>query len=157
MGGGSLGFIVEILVALLLAVTIGYCLVVNRKLERLRSDQSELKEFIRELNMATTHAEHAISGLQKSADNAEEMLGSHIESARELATRLAHGIAQAEEVYSKLELLNQLQRHAPSSKSPEPQQRKRPSHGLRASKLGLGLLNAEEGGSAPANINQDAA
>ena len=140
MGAGSLGFFVESLVALLLLVTIGYCLVVNRKLERLRSDQSELKQIIRELNVATNHAENAIAGLQKSAGNAEDMLGEHVRSARDLANRLAHGIAQGEEIHSKLTLVNQMyEREASSTPGTA---RRRTSHGLRASKFGLGLLNA---------------
>ena len=155
MGGGSLGFVVEILVAVLLAVTIGYCLVVNRKLERLRSDQSELKGFIRELNTATTHAEHAIVGLQKSADNAEEMLGSQVKSARELATLLSESVARGEEVYSKLEMLNQFQQRNQNAKPIR--QRAKPAHGLRASSLGIGRLNAEEGRAARAGNDRDAA
>ena len=153
MGDGSLGFVVEALVALLLAVTIGYCLVVNRKLERLRSDQSELKEIIRELNSATSHAEHAIAGLQKSADNAEDMLATHVESTRELSTRLSQGIAQGEEVYSKLNLFNQMHSRQGSAKPA----RTARSHGLKASQLGLGLLNATEAETPPPNPVRDAA
>ena len=40
-------------VAVLLAVTIAYCLVVNRKLEQLRSDQSDIRVVIRDLSAAT--------------------------------------------------------------------------------------------------------
>ena len=49
MSGFSLGVAIEVLVAVLLAVTIGYCVLVNRKLVQLRSDQSELKMIVREL------------------------------------------------------------------------------------------------------------
>jgi len=142
MGEGSLGFIVETLVALLLIVTIGYCLVVNRKLERLRSDQSELKDIIRELNSATAHAEHALGGLQKSADNAEDMLAAHVESARDLSTRLSQGIGQGEEVYAKLNMLSQMHERQGSAKTRRSPQAH--GHRLKASKFGLGLLNAAE-------------
>jgi hypothetical protein len=155
MGEGSLGFVVEALVALLLIVTIGYCLVVNRKLERLRSDQSELKEIIRELNAATAHAEHALTGLQKSADNAEDMLAAHVESARDLSTRLSQSIGQGEEVYSKLTMMSQMNARNGSAKT----KRAAPDnkHGLRASKLGIGLLNATEAATAPDQQDRDAA
>ena len=153
MAGGSLGFVVELLVAMLLVVTIGYCLVVNRKLERLRSDQSELKKFIRELNAATMHAERAIAGLQKSAGNAEEMLGSHVENARELSSRLAEGIADGEEIYAKLELFNQMQRRGVTPKNARPSA----SHGLKARTMGLARLNIEESGAGQQTAKRDAA
>ena len=71
------------------------------------------------------------------------MLAAHVESARDLSTRLAQGIAKGEEVFSKLNLLNQMQVR---TSSPEAgRERRRPVHGLKASRMGLGLLNATEG------------
>lgn len=67
MGGLSLGIAIEALVAVLLAVTIGYCVLVNRKLIQLRSDQSELKVIVRDLHAATGQAEQAIAGLRECA------------------------------------------------------------------------------------------
>jgi hypothetical protein len=49
----SFGLMIEILVAILLMLTIGYCYTLNRRLERLRADEQSLKGTIGELVTAT--------------------------------------------------------------------------------------------------------
>ncbi len=140
--GTSLGFVVEGLVAVLLMVTIGYCVLVNRKLEQLRSDQSELRQIIRELNVATGQAETAITVLRQGAQSAETTLRATADEADNLASQLADEIAKAESLMSKLTMLTRtcVQRPAPapalvSEPVPRPE--------LRASAVGIGLLNAQ--------------
>ena len=45
----SLGMAIEALVAVLLLITIGYCMLLNSRLKRLRSDEHSLKAVIAEL------------------------------------------------------------------------------------------------------------
>lgn len=147
MSGLSLGLVVEALVALLLVVTIAYCLVVNRKLEQLRSDQSELKSTIRDLNLATGQAEAAIVTLRTTADTAQETLAGHIENARELESLLSTELIKGEEILSKLAIITrnvQVRPDAPASAAAAPApHRAAPASGLRASRVGLGLANAQ--------------
>lgn len=145
--GESLGFVVETLVALLLLVTIGYCVLVNRKLEQLRSDQSELRQIVRELNAATGHAEAAISGLRENAKSAEQTLAVQMQTAGDLGTRLAGQIAKGEALLSKLTLLT----HAPRESVPAPIREQLSQRNIRASSIGLGLLNAQQRSQKPAN------
>lgn len=137
--GNSLGFVVEALVALLLMVTIGYCILVNRKLEQLRSDQSELRQIIRELNIATGQAETAIATLRESAQSADGNLTEKIDTADALAARLSGEVARGEALLSKLSLLSRMPRVAEAPPAPQPA----PRSGLRASAVGIGLLNAQ--------------
>ena len=55
---------IESLVALLLLLTIGYSVVLNKRLKRLKADELALKATISELITATEIAERAIGGLK---------------------------------------------------------------------------------------------
>lgn len=44
----SFGLVIESLVAVLLVLTIGYCMLLNKRLKRLRSDEQSLKATISE-------------------------------------------------------------------------------------------------------------
>ena len=59
-----IGMIIEGLVAVLLLITIGYCWMLNRRLQRLRADEEVLRATISELMTATEIAERAILGLK---------------------------------------------------------------------------------------------
>ncbi len=61
----SLGIAIESLVAVLLMVTIGYCMLLNTRLKRLKADEHSLKATIAELITATEIAERAIGGLEQ--------------------------------------------------------------------------------------------
>jgi len=138
--GGALGILVEVLVAVLLLVTIGYCVLVNRKLEQIRSDQSELRQIIRELNTATGHAQAAIAGLRENADSAEAMLADRIEKAGAISQRLDEAFERGDALLSKLTMLTHAARHAP----PAAQSDAGPRRDVRAAAVGLGLLNARQ-------------
>lgn len=138
MGGHFLGIAIEGLVAVLLAVTIGYCVLVNRKLVELRSDQSELKTIIRDLNAATGRAEQAISGLRQGAHIAEESLSKQIEHVRNLDAQLNGSINQGEALLTKLAAMPRMHQPRERSDSGTGSQ----SHETRQSMIGLGLLNA---------------
>jgi len=89
MIGLPVGALLEIFVALLLAVTVGYCISLNRKLSRLRSHQDELREVIGQLESATLNAEQAIRGLKVTADEADRKLTGNLDKAKRLSDELA--------------------------------------------------------------------
>lgn len=139
MGGSSLGFAIEMLVAVLLAVTIGYCILVNRKLMQLRSDQSELKAIVRDLHSATGQAEQAIAGLRESAHTADETLGHQIERVRMLDEQLRANISKGEALVAKLAAVSRSQ----AARNISGQQAKPQNPPIRQSAIGLGMLNQE--------------
>lgn len=79
------GLIIELIVMLLLAVTAGYCFVLNKKLKNLRDSQGELRQVIQDLNQATLRAEGAIKGLRLTAHEAEDRLGESMQKAKIVA------------------------------------------------------------------------
>src|SRR5437762_12844788 len=77
----SLGIAIESLVAVLLLLTIGYCMLLNARLKRLKADEHSLKAVIAELITATEIAERAIGGLKHTVRDVNENLGSQLDSA----------------------------------------------------------------------------
>jgi hypothetical protein len=77
----SLGIAIESLVAILLMLTIGYCMLLNKRLQRLKADEHSLKATIGELITATEIAERAIGGLKHTVRDVNENLGSQLTAA----------------------------------------------------------------------------
>ena len=145
MGGSFLGVMIELLVAMLLAVTIAYCVLVNRKLVQLRSDQSELKAIVRELHSATNQAEQAIAGLRLGAQNADQSLAQQIERVRDLDEQLRSNMGKGEALVLKLSAVTRGQ-HARSSEHADARAQAPASQPIRHSQVGIGLLNAQRRG-----------
>ena len=98
----SLGLMIETLVAILLLVTIGYCMLLNNRLKRLRSDEHSLKAVIAELITATEIAERAIGGLKHAVRDVNENLGSQLASATQMADHLKRQLAECDNVVRRL-------------------------------------------------------
>src|SRR5258707_2755375 len=77
----SIGIAIESLVAILLMLTIGYCILLNARLKRLKADEHSLKAVIAELITATEIAERAIGGLKLTVRDVNVNLGSQLASA----------------------------------------------------------------------------
>ena len=75
------GLMIESLVAFLLLLTIGYCVILNRRLKRLKADEMSLKATISELITATEMAERAVAGLKIAAHECEGTLGERLRAA----------------------------------------------------------------------------
>ncbi len=97
-----LGFVIESFVAMLLLITIGYCTLLNRRLQRLRADEHSLKATISELITATEIAERAIADLKRTVHACDENLGGRLTMAEQVTQRLAIQIASGEEVLTRL-------------------------------------------------------
>src|SRR6201984_2934090 len=98
----SLGLMIETLVAVLLMVTIGYCMLLNNRLKRLRSDEHSLKAVIAELITATEIAERAIGGLKHAVRDVNENLGSQLSSATHMSEQLRRQLGDADDVVRRL-------------------------------------------------------
>ena len=84
----ALGLIIESLVAVLLVLTIGYCMLLNARLKRLKSDEHSLKAVIAELITATEIAERAIGGLKLAVRDVNENLGNQMSAATQMSEQL---------------------------------------------------------------------
>src|SRR5690606_20602931 len=84
----GIALVIESLVAILLALTIGYCWLLNRRLLKLRSDESALKATIAELVTATDIAGRAISGLKQAVHDCDTALGERLRRAEEISRHI---------------------------------------------------------------------
>jgi Domain of unknown function (DUF6468) len=98
----SLGLAIESLVAVLLVLTIGYCILLNKRLKRLRADEHSLKAVIAELITATEIAERAIGGLKHTVRDVNEDLGSQLASASQISEQLRRQLAEGDTVLRRL-------------------------------------------------------
>ncbi len=98
----SLGVVIESLVAVLLMLTIGYCMLLNKRLKRLKADEHSLKATIAELITATEIAERAIGGLKHTVRDVNENLGSQLTAATQMAGHLKSMLAEGDGVIRRL-------------------------------------------------------
>src|SRR4030088_372940 len=92
----SFGIAIESLVAILLLLTIGYCILLNARLKRLKADEHSLKATIGELITATEIAERAIGGLKHTVRDVNENLGNQLTSASQLSQQLKYQLAEGD-------------------------------------------------------------
>jgi chromosome segregation ATPase len=98
----QLGLIIESLVAILLLVTVGYCILLNNRLKRLRADEHSLKAVIGELVTATEIAERAIGGLKHAVRDVNENLGQQLTSATQMSDHLKRQLSECDQVVRRL-------------------------------------------------------
>lgn len=92
MFGMSLGLVVEGAVAVLLALTIGYCVVLNGRLKRLHADRDMLRQMISDLVGATNLANQAIKELKATAVEADLTLNARLDEAERFGIELANHV-----------------------------------------------------------------
>jgi hypothetical protein len=93
---------IESLVAILLLLTILYCVRLNDQLKRLKTDETAMRATIVELVTASETAERAIAGLKLTLREAEETLGERLRAAESFSTELARNTAAGTEVLDRL-------------------------------------------------------
>jgi len=116
----SLGVAIESLVAILLMLTIGYCMLLNRRLKRLKADEHSLKATIAELITATEIAERAIGGLKHTVRDVNENLGSQLTAATEMSAQLKKQLSECDGVVRRLSKITLAARPASAAVAPEP-------------------------------------
>lgn len=102
----NLEFYINILLAVLLAATIFYCVLLNRRLTAMRDAQKEFESLMLEFGLATRQAEASLANLRQAGNevgaNLESMIGSGrdlydelkiiTESGNVLADRIEYGL-----------------------------------------------------------------
>ncbi len=92
MFGLPFGIVVEGAVAVLLALTIGYCVVLNGRLKRLHADKDVLRQMVADLVGATNLANQAIKELKQTAVETDLALNSRLEEAERFGIELANHV-----------------------------------------------------------------
>ena len=102
MFGIPLGVIVEASVAILLATTIGYCIVLNQRLRRLHADRDTLRKMIADLVQATTLANAAVQELKSTALEADTQLNQRLVEAERFGVELANHVTSGQQLMDKI-------------------------------------------------------
>lgn len=105
-----MALVIESLVAVLLAVTIGYCVLLNRRLKGLRRDEAAMRATVGELLSATETAAQAVVGLKRNVADKEAALASRLAEARTLSLTLEDSVSQGEAILRRLKLISQAAR-----------------------------------------------
>ena len=113
MFGLPLGIVVETLVAILLATTIGYCVMLNQRLKRLHSDRGELRQMVADLVQATGLANAAIQELKATAQEAETVLEARLGEAEKFGVELANHVSAGQQIMERLARITNAARAQP--------------------------------------------
>ncbi|HUO93322.1 MAG TPA: DUF6468 domain-containing protein [Rhizomicrobium sp.] len=108
----NFSLIVEIVLTVLLAATLVYCAILERRLSALRKNQDGFKDTIAELNQAIATASASMRMLKSSAAGAAETLDDRLSRARSLSDELALLTNSGERIAQRIE------RGAPTSDRP---------------------------------------
>ncbi len=99
----TLTFYVEIVLEVLLAATLGYCIVLERRLAAVRRGQEGLSRIVGELNMAISGAGASLRALKSAAGEAAQTLDERLKRARLHADELSVLVGSAERIASRIE------------------------------------------------------
>jgi hypothetical protein len=93
---------IESLVAVLLLLTIGFCVVLNGRLKKLKADEQTLKGTISELITATEIAERAIAGLKMTVRDCDLNLSERLRAGDHLARELGRQLENGSQILSQI-------------------------------------------------------
>jgi ABC-type transporter Mla subunit MlaD len=97
------GTIVELVLTGLLAVTLVYCIVLERRLAAVRRSQEGLKSIIGELNSAITNAGASMRALKATASGAADTLDDRLARARTTIDELSLLTASGERIAERFD------------------------------------------------------
>ncbi|MFZ0607696.1 MAG: DUF6468 domain-containing protein [Xanthobacteraceae bacterium] len=98
----GIGVLIDGVVAILLMVTIGYCIMLNRRLKLLKADEHSLRATISELVTATEIAERAIGGLKLTVHECDTGLGERLRKAERVTIEIDRSVTAGKELLGRL-------------------------------------------------------
>ena len=105
MMANGFALMIEGVVALLLVTTICYCFTLNRKLVRLRSDETALRATIAELVTATDIAERAILGFKLAIRDCDSTLTERLRLAEQMSISMADQLQMGQDVLKRIAMI----------------------------------------------------
>lgn len=110
----DLGLVFDIAICLLLVVTIGYAMVLNRKLGLLRDAKKDMEKLFTEFAAATSEAQGGLESLKQHSGEAGESLAKNVDDACRLADEMAFLVKKGNEIANRLEAAVSASRKAPA-------------------------------------------
>lgn len=98
----GMGMVIESLVAILLMLTVGYCMLLNKRLKLLKADEHALRATISELVTATEIAERAIAGLKVTVHECDIGLGQRLNRAEAMTGEFDRRLVAGKDVLNRL-------------------------------------------------------
>lgn len=114
MFGLPFGIVVEAAVAVLLALTIGYCVILNARLKRLHADKDVLRQMVADLVGATNLANQAIKELKQTAVEADLALSTRLEEAERFGIELANHVNAGTVLMDRIVKITSAARQSPA-------------------------------------------
>jgi predicted nucleic acid-binding protein len=99
---GNLGIVIELMVVGLLMVTIGYCIVLDRRLRAVRQDEQIMRKTVLELGVATERAERAIDSLRHTLGDCDRTLGERLRVAERYTADLEDQIRSGDDILNRI-------------------------------------------------------
>jgi hypothetical protein len=112
--GFDVSLVVEVVLAGLLAATVAFCAILERRLRGLRHDQAALAQTVEALNNGIFRAQGTLMSLRNAATEASAALHANLGPARTLADELSLMIAAGERIAARIEA----GRNPPASPAP---------------------------------------
>lgn len=112
MFGLPLGLFVEGAVAILLALTLGYCVILNQRLKRLHQDKDAMRQMVADLVGATNLANQAIKELKSTAVEADLSLTARLEEAERFGIELANHVTAGTVLMERIAKITSVARHS---------------------------------------------
>jgi hypothetical protein len=98
----TIALVADVLVGALLVATIWTSTVLARRIERLKADESAMRQTIGELLAATDTAERAIAGLKLTLGDCDRTLGERLRVAERYAAELADQVSAGQGVMARI-------------------------------------------------------
>ncbi|MCX7340742.1 MAG: DUF6468 domain-containing protein [Hyphomicrobiales bacterium] len=98
----TISLIADVLVAILLVATIVTCIVLSKRIERLKADEGAMRRTIGELLAATDSAERAITGLKATLGHCDKTLAERLRTAERYAADLTAQVEAGEKVIERI-------------------------------------------------------
>lgn len=114
------GLIIECMVAVLLVLTIAFCMVLNRRLKKLKADEQTLKGTISELITATEIAERAIAGLKMTVRDCDLNLSERLRAGDTMARELGRQLEGGQQILSQIAQITLAARMVKEPVAPQP-------------------------------------
>ncbi len=100
--GSVIGLVIEFAVVILLGFTVTYCIILDRRLQRLRADDTSMRQTVVDLGLATERAERAIDGLRQAHSDCDKTLGERLRAAESTSLELNDSIKSGDEVLGRI-------------------------------------------------------
>ncbi|OYU50605.1 MAG: hypothetical protein CFE31_03415 [Rhizobiales bacterium PAR1] len=131
---GNLGMVIELIVVGLLCVTIGYCMLLDRRLRAMRQDEQVMRKTVLELGLATERAERAIDSLRHTLGDCDRTLAERLRVAERYTSDLEEQIRSGDDILNRISRIvtTSLQPVAEAIQPPPPRGLSRMSQTLAA-------------------------